>query len=78
MAAASKVSFRPSCDVRCSRFACAPRSIFSLTEYEQAGILTCKSDPLNPYVSGTAFMDDVRGLSHAEIIRAAVAAKRTF
>src|SRR5215813_9101569 len=48
-----------------------PKRIFSLAEYEQAGILTCKADPLNHLRKRDTFIEDVRGLSHAEIIRAA-------
>jgi len=54
-----------------------PKKIFSLAEYEQAGILTSKNDPFNHRKKRDSFAQDVRGLSHAEIIRAAVAEKRT-
>jgi P-type conjugative transfer ATPase TrbB len=55
-----------------------PKKIFSLTEYEQAGILTCKADPLNHVRKRDSFIEDVRGLNHAEIIRAAVAGKKNI
>src|ERR1700744_4624249 len=55
-----------------------PQRIFSLIEYEQAGILTCKSDPLNHLRKRDNFADEVRGLSHAQIIRAAVAGKKNI
>jgi type IV secretion system protein TrbB len=55
-----------------------PKKIFSLSEYEQAGILTFKNDPLNHLRKRDSFIDDIRGLSHAEIIRAAVAGKKNI
>jgi len=53
-----------------------PKRIFSLAEYEQAGILSCKNDPLNRLRKRDSFIEDIRGLSHAEIIRAAGARVR--
>ena len=55
-----------------------PKRIFSLEEYEQSGILTRKDDPRNRLRKRDTFIEDVRGLSHAEIIRAAVAGKRNI
>ena len=55
-----------------------PKRIFSLAEYEQSGILTRKDDPRNRLRKRDTFIEDVRGLSHAEIIRAAVAGKRNI
>jgi type IV secretion system protein VirB11 len=55
-----------------------PKKIFSMAEYEQSGILTCKTDPLNRLRKRDSFIENVRGLSHAEIIRAAVAAKKNI
>lgn len=55
-----------------------PKRIFSLTDYEQSGILTRKDDPLNRLRKRDSFIEDVRGLGHAEIIRAAVAGKRNI
>src|SRR5689334_1533024 len=55
-----------------------PKRIFSLDEYERSGILTRKDDPRNRLRKRDTFIEDVRGLSHAEIIRAAVAGKRNI
>ena len=55
-----------------------PKRIFTLNEYEQSGILTHKDDPLNRVRKRDTFADDIRGLSHAEVIRAAVAAKKNI
>ena len=55
-----------------------PKKVFSLADYEQAGILTSKNDPLNHLRKRDSFVDDVRGRSHAEIIRAAVAGKKNI
>jgi type IV secretion system protein TrbB len=55
-----------------------PKKIFSLAEYEKAGILSCKSDPLNHLRKRDNFAEDNRGKSHADIIRAAVAAKKNI
>jgi P-type conjugative transfer ATPase TrbB len=55
-----------------------PKRVFSLAEYEEARILTCKSDPLNHLRKRDSFIEDVKGLNHAEIIRAAVAAKKNI
>ena len=54
-----------------------PRKIFTLDEYETSGILTTKDDPLNRLRRRHDFASSVRGLKHAEIIRAAVARERT-
>jgi Flp pilus assembly CpaF family ATPase len=55
-----------------------PKRIFTLNEYEESGILTQKDDPLNRVRKRDTFAEDVRGLSHAEVIRAAVAAKKNI
>lgn len=55
-----------------------PKRIFSLDEYESAGILTYKGDPLNRTRKRESFADSVRGLSHADVIRAAVATRRNI
>jgi type IV secretion system protein VirB11 len=55
-----------------------PKRIFTLDEYEQRGILTHKDDPLNRQRGKNRFHDAVQGLSHAEIIRAAVRTKKNI
>jgi type IV secretion system protein VirB11 len=55
-----------------------PRRIFPLTEYEAAGILTGKDDPLNHLRRQGDFLNAVRGLKHGEVIRAAVRAKKNI
>lgn len=55
-----------------------PKKIFSLSDYEQSGILSSKDDPLNRLRKRDTFVEDVRGLSHGKIIRAAVAGKRNI
>ena len=55
-----------------------PKRIFSLDEYESSGILTNMSDPRNRLRRRADFAAAVRGLSHAEIIRAAVVAKKNI
>ena len=55
-----------------------PRKIFTLTEYEGAGILTHEKDPLNQLRRRDDFLDSVRGLKHADVIRAAVRAKKNI
>ncbi len=55
-----------------------PRRIFSLEDYESAGILTHKEDPLNRCRTQDSFLESIRGLSHAEILRHAIAAKRNI
>jgi len=50
-----------------------PRKIFSLGDYEASGILTEKTDPTNSLrTNRTNFVESVRGLTHAEIIKRAV------
>src|ERR1700685_3195686 len=53
-----------------------PRRIFQLDEYERHGILSAKDDPLNRIRRHDDFIDSVRDLKHAEIIRAALRAKK--
>jgi type IV secretion system protein VirB11 len=55
-----------------------PKRIFSLAEYELSGVLTSKDDPRNSVRKRDTFGRDVAGLNHAEIIRAAVAAKKNI
>ena len=55
-----------------------PKQIFTLDEYEEAEIITRKDDPLNGTRKRGAFAEEVRGLSHAAIIRAAVAEKKNI
>jgi type IV secretion system protein VirB11 len=55
-----------------------PRRIFTLDEYEQSGILTHKADPLNRFRGKDSFRESIEGLPHAEIIRAAVRAKKNM
>ena len=55
-----------------------PRKIFSLTEYEVAGILSHEKDPLNQLRKRDDFLNEVRGLKHADVIRAAVRAKKNM
>jgi type IV secretion system protein VirB11 len=55
-----------------------PRRVFTLDDYEAGGILSNQSDPLNRSRRRGNFLDSVRGLSHAEIIRAAVKEKKNI
>src|ERR1700735_1446179 len=55
-----------------------PRKIFSLGDYEAAGILTDSSDPLNRLRRQDDFLAVVRGLKHADVIRAAVRARKNI
>ena len=55
-----------------------PKAIFSLTDYQNAGILTTKDDPLNQLRKRDDFSASVRGLNHAEIVRAAVIARKNI
>jgi type IV secretion system protein VirB11 len=55
-----------------------PRKIFTLADYETDGILTDKRDPLNALRRRDDFLAVVRGLSHAEIIRAAIRARKNI
>jgi type IV secretion system protein VirB11 len=55
-----------------------PRRIFTLDEYEHSGILTHKADPLNRLRGKDSFRESIEGLTHAEIIRAAVRAKKNI
>ena len=55
-----------------------PRRIFQLDEYERHGILSAKDDPLNRIRRHDDFIGSVRDLKHAEIIRAALRAKKNM
>src|SRR5262249_31149288 len=55
-----------------------PRRIFTIEDYESAGILTEKSDPLNKLRRRESFLDSLRSLKHGEIIRKAIAEKRNI
>jgi len=55
-----------------------PRKVFTLDEYETAGILTGMGDISNRARQQEDFALEVRGLRHAEIIRAAVRARKNI
>ena len=55
-----------------------PRKIFSLSDYQHDGILTAKCDSQNKLRGRDDFSASVRGLSHAEIIRTAVVARKNI
>jgi P-type conjugative transfer ATPase TrbB len=55
-----------------------PRKVFTLGEYETAGILTGKEDISNRARQHQDFALAVRGLRHAEIIRAAVRERKNI
>ncbi len=55
-----------------------PRKIFSLDDYETDGILTDCSDPCNQLRRRDRFLNEVRGLKHADVIRAAVRARKNI
>jgi type IV secretion system protein VirB11 len=55
-----------------------PRRVFTLDDYAIGGILSNQSDPLNRSRRRGNFLDSVRGLSHAEVIRAAVKEKKNI
>jgi Flp pilus assembly CpaF family ATPase len=55
-----------------------PRRIFTLEEYEAGGILTRKDDTVNRLRRRHDFASSIRGLSHAEILRAAVRARKNI
>ena len=55
-----------------------PRKVFTLDEYEAAGVLTSKEDTSNRVRQQEDFALAVRGLPHAEIIRAAVRERKNI
>jgi type IV secretion system protein TrbB len=55
-----------------------PRKVFTLDEYEAEGILTGKDDASNRARQEQDFASAVRGMRHAEIIRAAVRERKNI
>ncbi len=55
-----------------------PRKIFSLDDYQSDGILTDVLDRTNQLRRRDDFLDGVRGLNHADVIRAAVRARKNI
>jgi type IV secretion system protein TrbB len=55
-----------------------PRRIFTLDQYCQSGILTDNADTLNRRRRRENFADRLAGLTHSEVIRAAIAAKKNI
>jgi type IV secretion system protein VirB11 len=55
-----------------------PKRIFTLDQYRETCILTSKADPLNRFRRHENFANRLSGLSHAEIIRTAIAAKKNI
>jgi len=55
-----------------------PHRVFTLSDYENTGILTDKSDALNRLRQRDYFLELVRGRRHAEVIRAAIAQRKNI
>ncbi len=55
-----------------------PRGIFTLDDYERAGILTNKQESLQEIRRRTTFRDSIKGLLHGRLIRAAIKTKRNI
>src|SRR6202790_2843530 len=55
-----------------------PHRVFTLNDYETAGILTDKSDELNRQRQRDDFGELVRGKRHAEVIRAAIEQRKNI
>src|SRR5207244_3281939 len=54
------------------------RRIFTLEDYDRAGILTEKHDPRHEIRRRTTFRDSIQGLSHRKLIRTALRKKRNI
>ena len=78
MAAASKESSRPLCASPSLQFVCGLGRSSRSPITNPAGILTAKDDPLNRLRRRHDFASSVRGLKHAEVIRAAVGARKNI
>lgn len=55
-----------------------PKRVFTIGEYESSGILTSCADPANAPRRREAFAQSIHGCSHAEVIRAAVLARKNL
>lgn len=55
-----------------------PKRIYALDEYERSGVLTNKDDSQNLVRNQDHFLNQVRGLNHGDVIRAAVRAKKNI
>jgi len=55
-----------------------PHRVFSLNDYESAGILTDKNDELNRHRHHDYFLELVRGKRHAEVIRTAIGQRKNI
>lgn len=55
-----------------------PRRVFTLTDYDNAGILTEKDDELNRHRHRDYFLELIRGKRHAEVMRTAIAHRKNI
>jgi len=55
-----------------------PRRIYTLDDYERSGILTSQTDPMNTLRRRADFLEVIRDLSHAEVIRLVVKEKKNI
>jgi Flp pilus assembly CpaF family ATPase len=55
-----------------------PRRIFTLDDYEQSEILTDRNDVRNRAQARCTFLDNVVGLSHADVLRCAIRDRRNI
>ncbi len=55
-----------------------PKQIFTLADYESTSIITGKDDARNRTRAQRLFAEEVRGLDHADVIRAAIQARKNI
>jgi Flp pilus assembly CpaF family ATPase len=55
-----------------------PRRVFTLDDYERSAILSSQADPTNRRRRRSSFLEQVRGRTHSEIIRAAVKERKNI
>ena len=55
-----------------------PRAVFTISDYEAAGILTDKHDALNRQRHRDQFIEVVRGKNHGDVIRVAIAQRKNI
>lgn len=55
-----------------------PKRVFRLADYEHGKILTDKADPINRLKRNRNFLEDVRGLAHAAVIRRAIQSRKNI
>jgi type IV secretion system protein VirB11 len=68
----------PIVDGAAMAFRSHPKRLYTLADYESAGIITAKTDPINRLLRRDTFKEEAQGKSHADVFRLAIQHKKNI